>query len=62
VEQQSLNKAIRDFTYLRQKDLFEMKNLLQAEEMLDTLRQRELLDANDVIKAQQNVLDFPTRS
>ncbi len=57
-EQSRLNTAIRDFTYMRQKDLFDMKDRIKAEEMLGELRRKELMDANDVIRAQEALIDF----
>jgi len=60
-EQKKLNDAIREFASHRQKELFEIKNRLQAEELLDSLRRNEMLDAHDTIKAQQAVLDFSAR-
>jgi hypothetical protein len=53
-----LNNAIREYTLLRQKEMFHNKNRIKAEEMLEELRRQELLDANRVIKAQENVIDF----
>ncbi len=53
-----LNNAIKEYTMLRQKELFHNKNRIKAEEMLEELRRQELLDANKIIKAQENVIDF----
>jgi hypothetical protein len=53
-----LNNAIREYTLLRQKEMFHNKNRIKAEEMLEELRRQELLDANKIIKAQENVIDF----
>lgn len=57
-EQSRLNAAIRDFTYMRQKELFDMKDRIKAEEMLGELRRKELMDANEVIRAQEALIDF----
>ncbi len=60
-EQTNLSNAIRDFTLLRQMDLFDMRDRIKAEEMLGDLRRRELMDAKEVIHAQESVLDFSAR-
>ena len=57
-EQSRLNGAIKEFTLLRQKDLFDLKNRVKAEEMLMDLRRLEMLDAKKVIEAQESVIDF----
>ncbi len=57
-EQTRLNSAIKEFTLLRQKDLFDLKNRVKAEEMLTELRRLEMLDARKVIEAQESVIDF----
>jgi hypothetical protein len=57
-KQTDLNYAIREYTLLRQKEMFHNKNRIKAEEMLEELRRQELLDANRVIKAQENIIDF----
>lgn len=57
-EQNKLNKAIREFTMLRQTEMFELKNRIKAEEMLGDLRRNELLDAHNVVQAQEAVLDY----
>ncbi|MBN1501101.1 MAG: hypothetical protein JW982_13150 [Spirochaetes bacterium] len=57
-EQVKLNEAIKTFSISKQKELFEVKTFLHAEQMLDQLRHKELLDANDTIKAQEAVLEF----
>jgi hypothetical protein len=60
-EQGMLNRAIKEFTILRQKELFDMRNRINAEEMLSGLRNKELVDANDVIKAQESLIDFSSK-
>ena len=60
-EQTNLSNAIRDFTLLRQMDLFDMRDRIKAEEMLGDLRRRELMDAKEVINAQESVLNFSAR-
>ncbi len=57
-EPNRLNKAIKDFSLLRQSDYFDMKSRIKAEEMLSDLRRKELLDARDVIEAQGSVIDY----
>ena len=57
-EQARLNRAIKDFTLMRQSEFFDMKNRIKAEEMLADLRRKELIDAKDVIVAQESVIDF----
>lgn len=57
-EQFKLNKAIRDFSMLRQVNLYDMKKRISAEESLAELRQRELMDAKEVINAQESLIDF----
>ena len=57
-EQNKLNRAIREFTFMRQRDIFDMKDRIKAEEMLTELRRKELMDANSVIKAQESLIDF----
>ncbi|HOO73026.1 MAG TPA: hypothetical protein PK926_14810 [Spirochaetota bacterium] len=57
-EQSRLNRAIKDFTLLRQSEYFDMKSRIKAEEMLADLRRKELLDARDIIDAQESVLDY----
>jgi hypothetical protein len=60
-EQVQLSNAIRDFTILRQSEIFDMKSRINAEEMLAELRRRELLDAKNVINAQDSVLHFSAK-
>ncbi len=60
-EQSNLSCAIRDFTLLRQIDLFDMRDCIKAEEMLAELRRKELIDAHDVIQAQESVLDYSAK-
>jgi hypothetical protein len=60
-EQKKLNEDIREFTALRQKELFDLKSRLKAEELLDVFRHSEMISANELIKAQQSVLDFSTK-
>jgi len=60
-EQAKLNKAIRDFTLLRQSELFDMRSRIDAEEMLSDLRRKELLDAWNTIEAQESVLNFSAK-
>jgi hypothetical protein len=60
-EQVELSKAIRDFTFLRQSEIFDMKSRINAEEMLAELRRRELLDAKNIINAQDSVLNFSAK-
>jgi hypothetical protein len=58
IKNNDLNNAIREYTLLRQKEMFHNKSRIKAEEMLEELRRQELLDANKIIKAQENVIDF----
>jgi hypothetical protein len=60
-QQSNLSMAIRDFTLLRQMNLFDMRDRIKAEEMLAELRRKELMDAQDVIKAQESVIDYSAR-
>jgi hypothetical protein len=60
-EQSRLNRAIREFTSLRQMEIFNMKDRIKAEEMLADLRRKELMDANSVIRAQESLIDFSSR-
>ncbi|TAL36112.1 MAG: hypothetical protein EPN93_08990 [Spirochaetes bacterium] len=57
-EQNQLNGAIRNFTDLRRREMFDMKDRIRAEEVLTELRRKELLDANSVIRAQESLIDF----
>jgi len=57
-EQNRLNKAIKDFSLLRQSEIFDMKKRIDVEDRLSDLRYRELFDAKTTIDAQGNVLDF----
>ncbi|HPB81581.1 MAG TPA: hypothetical protein PK200_06025 [Spirochaetota bacterium] len=60
-EQTRLNRAIKEFTLMRQRELFDIKNRIKAEEMLADLRRLEMLDARNIIKAQEAVIDFSSR-
>lgn len=60
-QQTNLSTAIRDFTLLRQMDLFDMRDRIKAEEMLAELRRKELMDAKDVINAQESLIDYSAR-
>jgi len=60
-EQSNLSCAIRDFTLLRQIDLFDMRDRIKAEEMLAELRRKELIDAHEVIQAQESVIDYSAK-
>jgi hypothetical protein len=60
-EQSNLSCAIRDFTLLRQIDLFDMRDRIKAEEMLAELRRKELIDAHDVIQAQESLIDYSAK-
>lgn len=60
-EQRKLNESIRQFAVMRQKEIFDIRHRLEAEEQLDALRRSEMLDANETIRAQQAVLDFSAR-
>jgi hypothetical protein len=57
-QQNKLNQAIKEFTFNKQSHMLELKKYLEAEAMLDTLRQKELIQANDTIKAQESVISF----
>jgi hypothetical protein len=57
-EQTNLSSAIRDFTLLRQMDMYNMRDRIKAEEMLSDLRRAELMDAHKVIHAQESVIDY----
>jgi regulator of replication initiation timing len=60
-EQTNLSSAIRDFTLLRQLDMYNMRDRIKAEEMLSDLRRAELMDAHKVIHAQESVIDYGAR-
>jgi len=60
-QQTNLSAAIRDFTLLRQMNLYDMRDRIKAEEMLAELRRKELMDAKEVIKAQESVIDYAAR-
>jgi len=60
-QQTNLSTAIRDFTLLRQMNLYDMRDRIKAEEMLAELRRKELMDAKDVIKAQESVIDYAAK-
>ncbi len=60
-EQLRLNRGMKEFSFLRQRELFDMKDRIKAEEMLSDLRRRELMDAQNVIKAQEEVIEFSSR-
>jgi hypothetical protein len=60
-QQTNLSTAIRDFTLLRQMNLYDMRDRIKAEEMLADLRRKELMDAKDVIKAQESVIDYAAK-
>ena len=60
-EQKELNAAIGNFTRLRQKELFDLKKRIDAEEMLSELRRQELMDAKNVIAAQSAVIDYSSK-
>jgi hypothetical protein len=53
--------AVREFTLMRQKEMFDIKNRIKAEEMLADLRRIEMMDAQSIIKAQEAVIDFSSR-
>ncbi|MCP4131405.1 MAG: hypothetical protein GY754_10530 [bacterium] len=57
-EQDRLNKAISNFSLLRQSEMFDMKKRANSEEILLNIKQRELVDAHSVIDAQASVLEF----
>ncbi len=60
-EQTRLNRAIKEFTLMRQREMFDIKNRIKAEEMLADLRRMEMMDAQNVIRAQEAVIDFSSR-
>jgi len=60
-QQTNLSTAIRDFTLLRQMNLFDMRDRIKAEEMLAELRRKELMDARDVITAQESVINYSAK-
>ncbi len=60
-QQTNLSTAIRDFTLLRQMNLFDMRDRIKAEEMLADLRRKELMDARDVINAQESVINYSAK-
>ncbi len=60
-EQSRLNKAIRDFTIMRHEELFDMRNRIDAEEMLSHLRRKEMLEAKETIQAQESVIDYSSK-
>jgi len=57
-KQYTLNKAIREFSKLRQASLYDLKKRIDAEESLDKLRKDELMHAKSVINAQESLIDF----
>ncbi len=57
-EQFRLNKAIKEFSMMRQLNLYDMQKRILAEESLSELRQMELRTAKEVINAQESVIDF----
>lgn len=61
MEQGKLNRAIKEFTLMRQVDMFDIENRIRAEEMLADLRRKELMDAKSVIKAQESVLEYSSK-
>ncbi len=60
-QQTNLSTAIRDFTLLRQMDLYDMRDRIKAEEMLAELRRKEMLDAREVITAQESVINYSAK-
>jgi len=60
-EQKELNAAIGNFTRLRQKELFDLKKRIDAEEMLSELKRQELMDAKSVIEAQSAVIEYSSK-
>ncbi len=60
-QQTNLSTTIRDFTLLRQMNLFDMRDRIKAEEMLADLRRKELMDARDVITAQESVINYSAK-
>ncbi|MBN2077554.1 MAG: hypothetical protein JW838_01220 [Spirochaetes bacterium] len=60
-QQTNLSTAIRDFTLLRQMDLYDMRDRIKAEEMLAELRRKEMMDAREVISAQESVIDYSAK-
>ena len=60
-QQTNLSTAIRDFTLLRQMDLYDMRDRIKAEEMLSELRRREMIDAREVISAQESVINYSAK-
>ncbi len=60
-EQERLNSSIKDFSLMRQSELFDMKNRINAEEMLEELRRNELMTAQNIIAAQESVLDYSSQ-
>ncbi len=60
-EQKELNVAIANYTRLRQKELFDLKKRIDAEEMLSELRRKELMDAKSVIEAQSAVIEYSSK-
>ncbi|MFA5517810.1 MAG: hypothetical protein WDA74_01005 [Spirochaetota bacterium] len=60
-EQLNLNDAIRRIALMRNRDYFLLKERVLAEEMLDTLRQNELMNANKVIEAQEALIDYSAK-
>lgn len=60
-EQLNLNNAIRRIALMGNRDYFFLKERVVAEEMLDVLRQHELIDANKVIEAQEALIDYSAK-
>lgn len=60
-EQRNLNNAIRDFSAVRKKEIFDLRTRLQAEEMLEAFRRSEMIEAQETIRAQQAVLELSSK-
>ncbi len=60
-EQDRLNRVMKDFTLMRQTELFDLKSRIKAEELLEELRRNELMTGQRVIDAHESVLNYSTR-
>ena len=60
-EQLMINESIRKIALLRNMEFLEMKDRINAEEMLDQLRRQELINANSVIGAQESLIDYSSK-
>jgi|GEM_PF-230443 len=57
-EQSRLNHAIKDFAEMRQKDYFDIINKVKTEDLLHDLNHEDHTLDEDIIKAQEKVIDY----